>query len=172
MRRYGHIASSRSISFAFSPRSYIRFTDYPYHSTLTLTDTEKMVIDLADPGWDHRNVAIVFEAMSVHHDIAIYEVSSHQTTDNNDAVEWKGKVLSQTVDEDLSLVPPFNCSLFVDSAKNTGCPTFKKNVFCVDLCTGLTDYPTCYAKCYGETPNYYSYDADDPIWSIKGRSQL
>ena len=80
------IASSRSISFAFSPRSYIRFTDYPYHSTLTLTDTEKMVIDLADPGWDHRNVAIVFEAMSVHHDISIYEVSSHQTTDNNDAV--------------------------------------------------------------------------------------
>jgi hypothetical protein len=79
-----------------------------------------MTDDLADPKWDHRNIGIIFEAESVHHDIAIYEVTSNlKSDDEEDVVEWEGIVTAQTVgDEDLTLLPPFNCSLFVDSTQS------------------------------------------------------
>ena len=54
-----------------------RFTDFPYHDTKILTEKESMVKDLSDPGWDHRNVGIILEALTAHHEISIYEVTSN-----------------------------------------------------------------------------------------------
>lgn len=107
------------ISFIYEPRVYMRFTDYPYHIALSLDDVSNMTDDLANSGWDHRNVGLMFEAYSYHHDIAIYEITEHEA--RRGTVAWNGKLVQQTVDDLISVYGAFNCSLFVDSWRDNPC---------------------------------------------------
>lgn len=110
-----------NMSFAFQPRTYIRFTDYPYHVARVFRQRSDMVRDLSDPGWSHRNVALVFGEGDVHQDISIYEINVHREDDG--AVFWSGDVVAQTFNgstldviyHDAVNATEFECSLFVDS---------------------------------------------------------
>lgn len=105
--------TNETISFKYSPEVYVRFTDYPFHKTTTYTDVSLMTVDLASPGWDHRNIAL-----TMGEDIVVFEVLQH---DHDGAfVAYTGRILNR---DDLPYVyevgrlTSANCSLYVDAEK-------------------------------------------------------
>ena len=106
--------TSGEITFEYSPEVYVRFTDYPFHKTKTYYDVSMMAVDLASPGWDHRNIALTVEDL-----IVVFEVLRHDHDDGG--IAYRGRILNT---DELSNIPAqgleitsSNCSLYVDAEK-------------------------------------------------------
>jgi hypothetical protein len=146
------VSESLNIEFSYTPRTYIRFTDYPLHQSVVYNNQTKMIADLADEGWDHRNVGLIIEAPNFHHEISIYEITEHSAKSDNTLL-WKGRVVNQTSNNVSSINGSFNCSLFVDASALT----IPKDVFITSIFYGINfcnDFSTAKLTSMQTDPKY------------------
>lgn len=160
--------TNTSITFQYTPEVYVRFTDYPFHKTKTYTNLFMMAVDLASPGWDHRNIALTVDEL-----IIVFEVLKHDHAHGE--VAYTGRILNGDKlpgipDEGIQIAAT-NCSLYVDAEKQCSdqpllAMSVKQLIEQVqsDARDGtLADKYTSCSECNGDSCTYKTWERHDQL---------
>lgn len=105
------------VAFDFVPSKAIQFTDAPYREAFEI-GAAGGADALADPAWDHKNVALVeHDAATDEWAISVYEVEGHAPcADTPNCIRYTGHVTAETANfPHEGRDGRFACQLFVDS---------------------------------------------------------
>ena len=111
------------LSFDYYPKKSMSFTDYPFHLSSVIGETNQ-VKAIENDGWTHKNIALVTSSpqcsppVEAGLQIAVFKAGEHKHCIASEArcVHFRGVVSNMTSGFESILQAPL-CLLFIDSMK-------------------------------------------------------